>query len=37
MNGYTRYLREYLWKLKVPPKIKIFYVVPKQESFTNQG
>jgi hypothetical protein len=24
MNGHTRYLRPYLWKLKVPLKIKIF-------------
>ena len=24
LNGHTRYLRKYLWKLKVPLKIKIF-------------
>ena len=25
MNGHTRYLSKYLWKLKDPLKIKIFY------------
>ena len=24
LNGHTRYLRKYLWKLKIPLKIKIF-------------
>ena len=24
MNGHTRFLRKYLWKLKIPLKIKIF-------------
>ena len=24
MNGHTRYLRKYLWKLKIPLKIKVF-------------
>ena len=24
MNGHTRFLRKYLWKLKVPLKIKVF-------------
>ena len=24
MNGHTRYLQKYLWKLKIPHKIKIF-------------
>jgi hypothetical protein len=24
MNGHTRFLHKYLWKIKVPPKIKIF-------------
>jgi hypothetical protein len=27
MNGYTRFLRKYLWKIKIMLKI-IFYVVP---------
>jgi hypothetical protein len=29
MNGHTRFLWKYLWKIKVPLKIKIFYVVFK--------
>jgi hypothetical protein len=24
MNGHTKYLRKYIWKMKVPLKIKIF-------------
>ena len=24
MNGYTRFLQTYLWKLKIPLKIKVF-------------
>jgi hypothetical protein len=27
MNGHTHFLKNYLWKLKVPLKIRIFYVV----------
>ena len=29
MNGHTRFLRKYLWKLKVPVEDKKNYVVPK--------
>jgi hypothetical protein len=28
MNGHTRFLRKYLWKMKIPLKIKKKYVVP---------
>ena len=32
LNRHTQYLRKYIWKMKVPLKIKIFHVVPSPKA-----